>query len=132
MNQKARPIPLHPQEKVGKELEKLIKTGHRGKVKHVDVNFFVSPVVITMKNEKSIENALDSRKLNDRCIKIRPQMPNMDELSNKISVEITRDRTKINDFENRSRPRIPPDEIVKNNKPTMRTRNNRGKIQRIL
>ena len=94
VKQKARPIPLHLQKDGGKELERLIKTGHLEKVKHVDEDCFVSPVVITVKNDKSVKIALDSRKLNDSCIKIRPHMPNMEELLNQISVEITRDRTK--------------------------------------
>ena len=79
VKQKARPIPLHLQEDVGKELERLIKTGQLEKVKHVDEDCFVSPVVITVKNDKSVKIALDSRKLNDSCIKIRPHMPNMEE-----------------------------------------------------
>ena len=72
VKQRARPIPLHLQEDVGRELEKLIKTGHLEKVKHVDEDCFVSPVVITVKNDQSVKIALDSRKLNDICIKIRP------------------------------------------------------------
>ena len=94
MKQKARPIPLRLQEDVGRELEKLMKTGHVEKVKHVDEDCFVSPEVNTVKNDKSVKIALDSRKLNDSCIKIRPHMPNMEELLNQVSVEITRDRTK--------------------------------------
>ena len=94
MKEKARPIPLHLQEEVGKELEKLIKTGHLETVKHVDEDCFVSPVVITVKNDKSVKIALDSRKLKDSCIQIRPHMPNMEELLNLVLVEITRDRTK--------------------------------------
>ena len=94
VNQKARPIPLHLQEEVGRELEKLKQTGHLEKVKHVDEDCFVSPVVITVKSDKSVKIALDSRKLNDSCIKIRPHMPNMEELLNQISIGITRDRTK--------------------------------------
>ena len=90
VKQKARPVPLHLQEEVGIELEKLMKTGHLGKVKHVDEDCFVSAVVITVKNDKSVKIALDSRKLNDSCIKIRPHM---EELLNQISVEITTDRT---------------------------------------
>ena len=94
VKQKARPIPLHLQEAVGKEIEKLTKSGHLEKVKHVDEDCFISPVVITVKNDKSVKIALDSRKLNDSCIKVRPHMPNMEELLNQISVEITKDRTK--------------------------------------
>ena len=94
VKQKARPIPLHLQEAVGKEIEKLTKSGHLERVKQVDEDCFVSPVVITVKNDKSVKIALDSRKLNDSCIKVRPHMPNMEELLNQISVEITKDRTK--------------------------------------
>ena len=90
---KARPVPLHLQEDVGRELEKLIKSGHLEKIKYVDEDCFVSPVVTTVKCDKSVKIALDSRKLNDSCVKMRPHMPNMEELLNQISVEITRDRT---------------------------------------
>ena len=94
VKQKARPIPLHLQEAVGNEIEKLTKSGHLERVKQVDEDCFVSPVVITVKNDKSVKIALDSRKLNDSCIKVRPHMPNMEELLNQFSVEITKDRTK--------------------------------------
>ena len=93
VKQKARPVQLHLQEDVGKELEKLIRTGHLEKINDVDEDCFVSPVVITIKSDKSVKIALDSRKLNYSCIKMRPHMPNMEELLNQISVEITRDRT---------------------------------------
>ena len=92
MQQKARPIPVHLQQDVGRELEKQMKAGHLEKVNSVDEDCFVSPVVITVKNDKSLKIALDFQKLNDSCIKRRPHMPNMEELLNHISVEITRDR----------------------------------------
>ena len=47
----------------------------------------------TVKSEKSVKITLDSRKLNESCIEMRPHMPNMEELLNQISVEITRDQT---------------------------------------
>ena len=93
VKQKARPVPLQLQEDVGKELEKLFRTEHLEKINDVDEDCFVSPVVITIKSDKSVKIALDSRKLNDSCIKMRPPMPNMEDLLNQISVEITRDRT---------------------------------------
>ena len=93
VKQKGRPTPLHLQEDVGRELEKLIKAGHFEKINNVDEDCFVSPVVITVKNDKSVKIALDSRKLNDSCIKRRPHMPKMEELINHFSVEISRDRT---------------------------------------
>ena len=93
VKQKARPVLLHLQEDVGRELGKLIKTGHLEKIKDVDEDCFVSPVVFTVKSDKSVKIPIDSRKLNDSCIKKRPHMPNMEELVNQSSVEITRDRT---------------------------------------
>ena len=77
----------------GTRIEKLIKSGHLEKINDVHEDCFVSPVVITVKSDKSVKIALDSRNLNDSCIKMRQHMPNMEELLNQISVEVTRDRT---------------------------------------
>ena len=82
VKQNARPIPIHLQKDVGRELERLTKSGHLEKVNYVDEDCFVSPVVITVKSDQSVKIAVDSRKLNDSCIKIRPHMPNMEELLN--------------------------------------------------
>ena len=129
VKQKARPISLHLQEDVGRELEKLIKAGHLEKINNVYEDCFVSPVVITVKNDKSVKIALDSRKLNDSCIKRRPHMQNMEELLNQISVEISRDRTlQLFMSKNRLRLRIRTNEIFRRNKPTMCIRNYRSKI----
>ena len=57
VKQKARPIPLHLQEAVGKEIKKLTKSGHLEKVKDLDEDCFISPVVITVKNDKSVKNS---------------------------------------------------------------------------
>ena len=78
---------------MGRELEKLIKSRDSEKVNHVDEDCFVAPVTVKVKSDKSVKIALDSQKLNDRCIKLRPHMPHMEELLNQISVEITHDRT---------------------------------------
>ena len=67
VKQKTRPIPLHLQEEVGRELEKLIKVGHLEKVNNVDEDCFASTVVITVKNDKSVKIALDYRNLHDSC-----------------------------------------------------------------
>ena len=93
VKQNARLIPLHLQKGVERELEKLIKSRHLEKINDVDEDCFVSPVVITVKSDKSVKIALDSRKLNNSCTKMRPHMQNMEELLNQISVEITRDIT---------------------------------------
>ena len=58
VKQKARPVPLHLQEDVGRKLERLIKSGQLEKVNDVDEDCFVSPVVITVKSDKSVKIAL--------------------------------------------------------------------------
>ena len=55
IKQKTRPVPLHLQEDVGRELEKLIKSGHSEKIKDVDEDCFVSPVVFLVKSDKSVK-----------------------------------------------------------------------------
>ena len=82
LKQKARPVPLHLQEDVGGELKKLIKSGHLEEINDVDEDCFVSPLVITVKSDKLVKIALDSQKLYNRCIKMRPHMPNMEDLLN--------------------------------------------------
>ena len=66
--EKARPRALHLQKFVGKELEKLMKVGHLEKLIEVDKDCFVSTVVITVNNDKSIKLALNST-MNDSCKK---------------------------------------------------------------
>ena len=51
IKQKARPVPLHLQKDVERELERLIKSGHLEKVNNVDEDCLVSPVVITVKSQ---------------------------------------------------------------------------------
>ena len=81
VQQKARPIPLHLQDAVEKEIKKLIDSGHIEKLEEVPEDTFISPAVITVKKDKSVKIALDSRKLNECCIKRRPNMPNMEDLN---------------------------------------------------
>ena len=88
IQQKGRPIPIHLQQSVGKKIEKLIKQGHIEKANNIDENCFVSPAVITVKKDKSIKIALDSRKLNEITVKRKAQMPNMEELISRISRKI--------------------------------------------
>ena len=90
VQQKARPIPLHLQDAVENEIQKLIKSGHIEKLEEVPEDTFISPAVITVKKDKSVKIAIDSRKLNESCIKRRPNMPNMEDLINRISTEISK------------------------------------------
>ena len=90
VQQKGRPVPIHFQKIVREELEKLIDKGHLEKADRTTENCFVSPAVITIKKDKSVKIALDSRKLNDACIKRKAAMPNMEEVISKISAKITK------------------------------------------
>ena len=51
MKQKARPIPLHLQDAVEKEIQKLMDSGHIEKLEQVPENAFISPAVITVKKD---------------------------------------------------------------------------------
>ena len=88
IQQKGRPIPIHLQESVGKERNKLMRQGRIEEANNIDENCFVSPAVITVKKDESVKIALDSRKLNEITIKRKAQMPNMEELISRISRKI--------------------------------------------
>ena len=72
-------------------MHKLFSTGHLATIQNVE-DSFESPVVKTAKKDRSVEIATDSTKQNDSSIKMRPHMPNMEELLNQISTGITRVR----------------------------------------
>ena len=90
IKQKRRPIPIHLQQSVEKELEKLQNQGHIEKANDIDENCFVSSAVITVKKDRSVKIALNSRKLNEITVKSKAQMPNMDELISRISRKIAK------------------------------------------
>ena len=58
---KTRPIPYHLQSYVEK-IYKLIQSGHLQKIQKVEKDCFLSPVVVTVKTDRSAEVALDSVK----------------------------------------------------------------------
>ena len=95
IQQKGRPVPLHFQNIVKNGFKKLIEKGHLEKADKTTENCFVSPAVITIKEDKSVKIALDSRKLNESCIKRKATMPNMEKLIRKISAKITKNNGEI-------------------------------------
>ena len=72
IQQKARPIPYHLQKDLKNELDRQIKSGHLERLETIEEDCFVSPVVITVKKDRTVKIALDARKLNDSCVKKRP------------------------------------------------------------
>ena len=95
VQQKGRQVPIHFQKIVKKELEKLIEKRHLEKADKTTENCFVSPAVITIKKVKSVKIAVDSRKLNESCIKRKATMPNMEERISQISAKITQNNGEI-------------------------------------
>ena len=85
IHQKGRKVPIHLQPKVKIELEKLLNEGHIEKLNNCSDQFFISPIVITVKKDKSIKIALDSKILNKAIHKNKYQMPNIDSLIQTIS-----------------------------------------------
>ena len=85
IQQKERPIPIHLKDQVALDLKRLMKHGYLERATEITEDCFVSPAVITVKKDKSIKIALDSRKLNEVTIKRKAQMPNMEELISLIS-----------------------------------------------
>ena len=62
---KGRRVPIKFIDKVEKELEKLIEDKQIIKLEKCSDEYFISPVVITVKSDNSIKIALDSKELND-------------------------------------------------------------------
>ena len=58
---------------------------HIVKLQECSDKYFVSPIVITVKNDGSIKLALESRELNKQVHKNKYQMPNIDELVDGVS-----------------------------------------------
>ena len=84
-HQKGRKVPIHPRPKVKIELEKLLNEGHIENLTNCSDQFFISPIVITVKKGQSVKIALDSKILNKAIHKNKYQMPNIDSLIQLIS-----------------------------------------------
>ena len=95
IQQKGRPVPIHFQKTVKHEQENLIEKRHLEKGDKTTENCLISPAVITIKTDKSLKIALDSRNLKEACFKRKAAMPNMEELISKISAEITKSNGEI-------------------------------------
>ena len=89
---KGRRIPLHLLDKMELELKKLIDDGQIIKLEKCPDDLFISPVVITVKKDKSVKIALDSKKLNDAIHKNKYQMQSIDHLIDSLAVYISERR----------------------------------------
>ena len=87
--EKGRRIPIHIQDKVQAELEKLLAEGHIQKFDKCTSDCFIAPIVITVKKDNSIKLPLDAKPINRQFYKNKYQMPNVDELIDRVSQIIT-------------------------------------------
>ena len=81
--QKVKTVPIHLQSKEKIELEKLLNEGNIEKLSNCSDQFFISPIVITVKKDHFIKTALDSKILNQAMHKNKYQLPNIDSLFRK-------------------------------------------------
>ena len=86
---KGRRIPIKLQDKANAELRKLLAEKHIIKFSSCPDNYFISPIVVTVKKDQTIKLALDSKVLNKSIHKNKYQMPNIDTLIESISQQIS-------------------------------------------
>ena len=90
--QKGRRDPLHLLEKVEKELDKLINDKQKIRLEKCPDDVYIKPVVITVKKDKSVKLALDSKKLNKAIHKNKYQMQSIDHLIDAVALYISERR----------------------------------------
>ena len=83
-HQKGRRVPINLQPLVNIELKKLLDEKHIIKLNSCSDKNFISPIVITVKRDKTVNLALDSKILNKSIHKNKYQMPNFDNLIDTI------------------------------------------------
>ena len=82
---KGRRVPLHLSERVEQELEKLIEVKQIIRLENCSDEYFITPVVTTVKKDKSIKIALDSKELDDAIHKNKYQMQSIDHLIDTVA-----------------------------------------------
>ena len=93
VQQKGRRIPIHLQQRVEAELNKLIDHKHIVKLDKRSDKQFISPSVITVKKDQTVKLALDSKKINKYIHKNKYQMPNLDLLPDNIAQVVKSDKS---------------------------------------
>ena len=91
IQEKGRGIPIHIQDKVEKEIEKLLTEGHITKLDKSTSDCFIAPIVITVKRttKRMIKLAMDAKPIKSQLFKNKYQMPNVDEIIDGVSQLVT-------------------------------------------
>ena len=77
VHQRERRVPLHLEKQVEEELKNLQNNGHITRLEKCSDEFYISPIVITVKKDKSIKIAMDSKTINKAIHKNKNQMHNI-------------------------------------------------------
>ena len=80
--------------KVENELQKLIEDNPIIRLEKRQDDLFISPLVVTIKKDKSIEIALDSKELNKLIQKNKYQMQSIDHLTDSLAMQISSNKNK--------------------------------------
>ena len=91
---KGRRVSLHLIEEVEDELQKLIEAKQIIRLEKCRDDLFISPVVITVKKDKSIKIALDWKELNKAIHKNKYQMQSIDHLTDSLAMQIASNKNK--------------------------------------
>ena len=86
---KGRRVQLHLLEQVEKELENLTEDKQIMRLEKCSDKYFISPKVITVRKDKSVKIALDSKELNDAILKNKYQMQSIDHLIDAVATYIS-------------------------------------------
>ena len=93
-HQKGRRVPINLQPLVNIELKELLDEKHIIKLNSCSDKNFISPIVITVKRDKTVKLALDSKILNKSIHKNKYQMSNIDNLIDTIQQNLNTSASK--------------------------------------
>ena len=97
-HQRGRRVPLHLEKQVEEELKNLQNNGHITKLEKCSDEFYISAIAITVKKDKSIKLALDSKTINKAIHKNKYQMHNIDCLMDNIAQTITESSDEVKEL----------------------------------
>ena len=86
--EKGRRTPIQLQKALDEEIGRLLKEGHIERINEIKDNVFIQPTVITVKKDRSVKIALDSRALNQAIEKDKYQMPNLENLLDMVAEKL--------------------------------------------
>ena len=88
VHQRGRRVPLHLEKQVEEELKRLQNIGNITKLEKCSDEFYISPIVITVKKDKSIKLAIYSKTIKKAIHKNKYQMHNIECLMDNIAQSI--------------------------------------------